>query len=152
MSKSTPNFENWTDGTRVYDKRDGQEGTIRGDFWKYAAKFEVEMDVEKRDSFGMRVGGFRSAHDNGHWAELATEEDSKDARKIRATFSAKAAIYAHAEAAGEALQEDFQNLKEADQQKKLANLLADLHHLADTFDLDFESALGNAQLYYFGEV
>lgn len=152
MSERTANFENWTDGTRVYDKRDGQEGTIRGDFWQYAGKFEVEMDVEKRDSFGMRVGGFRSAHDNGYWAEIATEEDSKDARKIRATVSATAAIYAHAETSGEALKEDFQHLKDEDKQTKLADLLADLHHLADTFDLDFEDALGKAQLYYLGEV
>lgn len=152
MSEQTANFENWTDGTRVYDKRDGQEGTIRGNFWQYAGKFEVEMDVEKRDSFGMRVGGFRSAHDNGYWAEIATEEDSKDARKIRATVAAKAAIYAHAEASGEALQTDFQDIKDEDKQTQIADLLANLQHLADSFDLDFEAALGKASLYYLGEV
>lgn len=146
------NFENWTDGTRVYDKRDGQEGTIRGELRPYAQIFNVEMDVENRDSFGMRVGGFRVARNDGHWVEIATEEDSKNARKIRSTVAARAAIYAYKQAIGMELNKDIETLDEDDQRALVSDLLTDLQHFSDTFEIDFEAALGSASENYAEEV
>lgn len=110
----------------------------------------VRMDNEKTDSSGFKSGLYRTAL-SSEWVEI-TEQNSKDPYKVRATFAAKAAIYAYSEAIGSEMKSDFDRISDDDQLTKLSDLLADLHHLADTFDLDFEEALGKASLYYLGEV